>query len=102
RFSRDWSSDVCSSDLAELRFIRAFVYFELVKRMGGVPIVTEQLIYDFAGDPTYLQIPRAKEHEVYDFVYDELEAVKDALSLNKTSRTRANTVTALALQSRAM
>jgi starch-binding outer membrane protein, SusD/RagB family len=36
----------------ELRFIRAFIYFELVKRMGGVPIVTKQLIYDFSGDPT--------------------------------------------------
>lgn len=88
--------------IAEMRFIRAFVYFELVKRMGGVPIVTEQLIYDFGGDPTYLQIPRSKEHEVYDFVYQELEEVKDALSLNEKSRTRANTVTALALQSRAM
>jgi len=88
--------------IAELRFIRAFVYFELVKRMGGVPLVTEQLIYDFGGDPTYLQIPRSKEHEIYDFVYDELEAIKDNLALNSGSRTRANTVTALALQSRAM
>ena len=59
--------------IAELRFIRAFVYFEMVKRMGGVPIVTTQLIYDFSGDPTPLQMPRAKEHEVYDFIYNELE-----------------------------
>ena len=29
---------------AELRFLRAFDYFELVKRMGGVPLITEQLI----------------------------------------------------------
>ncbi|RXG31972.1 RagB/SusD family nutrient uptake outer membrane protein [Leeuwenhoekiella marinoflava] len=87
---------------SELRFIRAFVYFELVKRMGGVPLVTEQLIYDFGGDPEYLQIPRSKEHEVYDFIYSELETIKSDLQANNGSQTRANEFTALALESRAM
>ncbi|WP_294182884.1 RagB/SusD family nutrient uptake outer membrane protein [uncultured Sphingobacterium sp.] len=87
---------------AEIRFIRAFVYFELVKRMGGVPIVTTQLIYDFSGDPTPLQVARAKEHEVYDFIYKELEEIKDDLDAFKDSRTRANRYTVLALESRAM
>jgi len=88
--------------VSELRFIRAFVYFEMVKRMGGVPIVTSQLIYDFSGDPTPLQVPRSKESEVYDFIYNELEEIKETLAANSGSRTRANMVTALALQSRAM
>lgn len=87
---------------AELRFIRAFVYFELVKRMGGVPIVTKQLIYDFSGNPTPLQVPRAKEHEVYDFVYNELEAIKEDLAVNNSSKTKASKFAALALESRAM
>lgn len=87
---------------AEMRFIRAFVYFEMVKRMGGVPIVTKQLIYDFSGDPTPLQIPRAKEHEVYDFIYSEMEAIKGDLGGNNDIKTRANKYTALALESRAM
>ncbi|SER62007.1 RagB/SusD family nutrient uptake outer membrane protein [Pedobacter rhizosphaerae] len=88
--------------IAEMRFIRAFVYFEMVKRMGGVPLVTKQLIYDFSGDPTPLQIPRAKESEVYDFIYKELEEVKVDLSANNGIATRANRYTALALESRAM
>lgn len=88
--------------IAELRFIRAFVYFEMVKRMGGVPLVTTQLLYDFSGDPTPLQVSRSKEHEIYDFVYQELEATKDDLIANNGSTTRANRYTALALQSRAM
>lgn len=86
---------------AEFRFLRAYVYFELVKRMGGVPIVTEQMIYDFKGDPSYLQLPRAKEEEVYDFVAAEIDAIKDQLG-NAGSKTRANKYTALALKSRAM
>lgn len=88
--------------VAELRFIRAFVYFEMVKRMGGVPLVTTQLIYDFSGDPTPLQVPRAKEHEIYDFVFQELESIKDDLIANNGNNTRANRYTALALESRAM
>ena len=87
---------------SELRFIRAFVYFEMVKRMGGVPIVTTQLVYDFSGDPTPLQVPRAKEYEVYDFIYNEAEAIKNMLAPNNNSQTRASTYTALALESRAM
>ncbi len=87
---------------AELRFIRTFVYFEMVKRMGGVPLVTEQLVYDYSGNPEYLQIPRSTEAEVYDFIYTELEAIKDDLAGNNGSQTRANYYTALALESRAM
>jgi hypothetical protein len=86
---------------AELRFLRAFNYFELVKRMGGVPLVTKQLIYDYSGNVTNLQQPRAKESEVYDFIATELDAVKDNLG-NDGSLSRANKYTALALKSRAM
>ncbi|MNK33279.1 SusD family protein [compost metagenome] len=88
--------------IAEMRFIRAYVYFEMVKRMGGVPLVTKQLVYDFSGDPTPLQIPRAKESEVYDFIYKELEEIKADLAGNNGVATRANRYTALALESRAM
>ncbi len=87
--------------IAELRFLRAMDYFEMVKRMGGVPIITKQLIYDFKGDPAYLQQPRNKEEEVYDFIASELDAVKDDLG-NVGSRRQANKFTALALKSRAM
>jgi hypothetical protein len=86
---------------AELRFIRAYNYFELVKRMGGVPLVTKQLIYDNSGNPSYLQQPRAKEFEVYDFIASELDAIKNKLT-NVGSNTRANKYIALALKSRAM
>jgi hypothetical protein len=86
---------------AEFRFLRAFVYFELVKRMGGVPLVTQQLIYDYNGDPSYLQLPRSKEEAVYDFIASELDAIKEQLG-NGGSNTRANKFTAMALKSRAM
>lgn len=86
---------------AEFRFIRAYLYFEMVKRMGGVPLITTQLLYDFSGDPTYLQQPRAKEAEVYDFIAAELDAIKNDIA-NGGSTGRANRYTCMALKSRAM
>lgn len=86
--------------VSELRFLRGWVYFEHVKRMGGVPIITEELIYDFGGDPSSLQFPRNTEAEVYDFVISEMEDIATNLG-NDGSKTRANRFTALAVISRA-
>lgn len=101
KVSTELTDDQKRQFISELRFIRAYIYFELVKRMGGVPIVTEQLIYDFSGDPSYLQVARSKEEDIYDFVAAELEAIMDVLG-NDGSITRANRFTALALKSRVM
>ena len=68
--------------LAEGRFLRANYYFEMVKRMGGVPLILTPLLYNFSGDPTYLQSARAKESDVYDFVISEAEAIKNSLPAN--------------------
>src|SRR5687767_9233393 len=35
--------------IAEGRFLRAVHYFEMAKRMGGVPLITEPLLYNFSG-----------------------------------------------------
>jgi len=86
--------------LAEGRFIRANIYFELVKRMGGVPIVLEPLTYDFSGDPTYLQHPRSKEAEVYDFIISELDEIKTDLPVGSEVKSRATQGLILAMKSR--
>ena len=95
------SEDDKARFIAEARFIRAGVYFELVKRMGGVPLITEPMEYDFSGDPTYLQHPRAKEAEVYDFIISELEVVKTLLPDQASTQSRATKGAALAMESRA-
>ena len=86
--------------LAEGRFIRATLYFEMVKRMGGVPLILEPLTYDFSGDPSYLQYPRSKESEVYDFILSELDAIKDDLPNDVNIKSRATQGLILAMKSR--
>lgn len=88
--------------IAELRFMRADVYFDLVKRYGGVPIVTEVQEYDFSGDPSYLRLKRKTEAEVYDFIGTEVDAIAADLVPNNASKTRVNQYGALALKSRAL
>lgn len=94
--------EVRTSFAAEARFLRAYVYFEFVKRMGGVPIITE--VFDYAGPDSVaaLQRPRSTEAEVYDFVASELDAIMEDLPPAGTSRSRANQGSALAMKARAM
>lgn len=98
--------DVLPSDrklfIAELRYMRAEIYFDFVKQVGGVPIITELQVYDFSGDPTYLQKPRNTEAEVYDFINSEVDAIAADLIPNNASKSRVNQYGALALKSRAM
>jgi hypothetical protein len=87
--------------VAEARFLRAANYFEKVKRMGGVPLITEPMSYDYSGDPTYLRHARAKESDIYDFVIAELDTIKSILPNDVNVKGRASKAAALALQSRA-
>ena len=87
--------------LAETRFLRASYYFELVKRMGGVPLILEPMVYDYSGDPSYLQHPRAKESEIYDFIIKEAEEIKDKLPATPGEKSRATKAAALAMEVRA-
>lgn len=87
--------------MAEGRFLRANFYFELAKRIGGVPLILQPLVYDLKGDPTYLQYPRAKESDIYDFVISEAEAIKNSLPSDPSEKSRATKAAALAMEARA-
>ncbi|WPV68323.1 RagB/SusD family nutrient uptake outer membrane protein [Chitinophaga sp. LS1] len=95
------SEDARTRFLGEARFLRAALYFEEVKRMGGVPLITEPMTYDFSGDPTYLQHARAKESEIYDFVIAEMDTIKTMLPDDPATQSRATKGVALAMQARA-
>lgn len=49
-----------------------------------------------------MQKPRNKESEVYDFIGNELDEIKDKFSITSSNRVRADKWTALALKSRVM
>jgi len=86
----------------EARFLRAFLYFELVKRYGGVPIMTSPLGLDVI--PT---IKRNTLQECIQFISNEcdsaatnLPASYNELGTNATELGRATKGAALALKAR--
>lgn len=86
--------------LAEARYMRAYTYFVLVTRMGGVPLITE--VQEYTNDPITLAKPRNKEAEIYDFILSELDEIAEDLSLAAAgTQTRATKGSALALKCRA-
>jgi hypothetical protein len=86
---------------AEGRFLRANFYFELTKRYGGVPLITQPLTYDYSGKVSDLQFSRAKESDMYDFIISEAEAIKNDLPADITEKSRATKGAALAMEARA-
>lgn len=88
---------------AEAHVLRAWFYFELAKRYGGVPLVTKVLNIN---DDT--NIPRSSFDDVITFIVNEVDTYKDSLQANwKTSSFtnndgRLNRGTALALKARAL
>lgn len=86
--------------LGEAYFIRAYYYFAMVKRYGGVPIIKN--VQYFTGDNiAELQVPRNREAEVYDFIASDLDSAALLLEENNLSG-RATRQASLALKSRAM
>lgn len=57
--------------MAEARFIRAFNYFAMVKRYGGVPLITKTQSTDDPQDELYPM--RKREQDIYDFILSECE-----------------------------
>lgn len=86
-----------SERMAEARYLRAHAYFNLVKRYGGVPLITRVQQLD---DPEEeLNPARNKEAEIYDFIISELDAIKNDLVGSQAGR--ATKWAAEALKSRA-
>ena len=88
--------------LGEALFARAYCYFAMVRRYGGVPIVTEPLDDKYDGVTNEgLYIPRSTEKETWDFVISELDRAAELLPDEpKGGKYRASKWAALGLQSR--
>jgi hypothetical protein len=86
--------------LGQAYFIRAYFYFALVKRYGGVPIIRETQKYP-AKDSSAYMVSRNKEDEVYTFIGEDLDSAMQLLNTASVSG-RANKYVAATLKSRAM
>ena len=83
--------------LGEAIFVRAYCYFAMVRRYGGVPIVTEPRDDKSDGDI----VQRSTEKQTWDFVISELDRAAELLPSEPSGgRFRASRWAAFGLQSR--
>lgn len=94
--------ELITQKTAEARWLRAFMYFELVKRYGGVPLITEAQSIDQPIEELY--VLRNKEKEIYDFIASEMNDLVNILPDSYSNDTfgRPTKWAAYALNSRAM
>lgn len=95
------TDDVKKSKLAEARFLRAFCYFAMVKRYGGVPLITT--VQSETDSKSTLYPARNTEQSVYDFIISEADACSGDLPevVSADSLGHPSKYAALALESRA-
>ena len=97
------AEDLKTRYIAEGHFIRAFYYFSLVKRFGGVPLIKEVQEYT-GGNIDELKVARNTEEETWNFIAEECDLAIAGLpeSYAATDQFRATKYAAAALKSRAM
>ena len=96
-----FSPEEIKARTAEARFLRAFCYFAMVKRYGGIPLIKK--VQNISDAKEELYPARDKEETVYDFILAELDASAADLPEVVTADNlgRASKYAALALKSRA-
>lgn len=99
-FSNNYTQENVNHLLGEARFIRAFTYFALAKRYGGVPIIDKVLNYpQISIEET--RLPRNSEEDTWDFISSDFDfAIQNMKSTS--AKGRANKYVAAAMKSRAM
>lgn len=85
--------------IGEAHFLRAFYYFGMAKRYGGVPIIDR--VMDPTAPADTLNVPRATEYDTWKFIHDDLQFAMDNMPATSDPG-RANKYVAAALMSRAM
>lgn len=95
------SEEIKVKRMAEARFLRAFSYFAMVKRYGGVPLIIKVQTVDTPEEELYPA--RDKEETIYNFIITEINAIENDLHevVPSVDLGRPSKYAALALKCRA-
>lgn len=87
----------------EVRFLRAWSYFNMARSLGGVPLMGDSVFaYNGPEDVPSMTKARASEAATYDYIISECKAAAAIMSTGtNTHSARANKWTALMLEARA-
>ena len=85
--------------LGQAYFIRAYSYYQMARRYGGVPIIKNEISYPFEGE---IEVPRSTEKETWDAILEDFDAAVELLPASATFSGTADKYAALAFKAEAM
>ena len=85
--------------LGQAYFVRAFVYGQMAKRFGGIPVVKEEISYPFTDE---VEVARLSERETWEAVLEDYDTAIELLPETATFDCSANKYAALAFKADAM
>ena len=85
--------------IGEIYFLRAYHYFAMVKRYGGI-IIVDDIIDPVGKEYEELYLPRNKEVDCYDFILSDLDEAINLLPETSLALGRANKNIAYGLKAR--
>lgn len=86
--------------LGEAYFVRAYVFYAMARRFGGIPLVTRVISYPAESDQ--LEVPRASEEETWNQICADFDMAAQLMMPDSPKRGYANKYVALAVKSEAM
>lgn len=86
--------------LGQAYFVRAFVFYAMAQRFGGIPRVTQVIKYP--ADESTLEVPRSTEEETWNQVLADFDMAASLLGKKSLKSGLANKYVALAFKSEAM
>lgn len=81
-------------------FVRAYVFYQMARRFGGIPLVTSTIAYP--NESSALEVPRASEEQTWDQICDDFDMAISLLPQTTLLSGLPNKYAALAFKAEAM
>ena len=100
-FKENYSNEAVYNDyIGQAYFVRAYSYYQMARRYGGVPLVTEVIQYPASSDK--LEKYRASEEDTWNQVLADFDMAAELMQPTSALRGYANRYVALAFKAEAM
>lgn len=100
KYADNFAGNVYNHYMGEAYFVRAFVFYTMAKRYGGVPLVTR--VIQYPADESTLEVPRSSEEETWNQVLSDFDTAISLLSNKPLKDGYSSKYIALAFKSEAM
>ncbi len=100
-YKENFSNEAVYNDyIGQAYFVRAYSYYQMARRYGGVPLVTE--VIQYPADSDKLEKYRASEEDTWDQILADFDKAAELMQPQSTLRGYANKYVALAFKAEAM